>query len=125
MRILWTALFSVIFLGSTITPGWCPQPAEATASGRTNSRTGAANASDDRPRPQLYRSYNEILTRSRWRNLPDRRELAVGHAPPKPSSRQPTKPASMSQATWHRIQAGRSVQPPPSNSAMDRLQGMQ
>jgi hypothetical protein len=43
MRIVWIALFTVIFLGSTMRPGWCPQPAQAMANrSGSNGATGAA-----------------------------------------------------------------------------------
>jgi hypothetical protein len=145
MRTLLTVLFMVIFLGSTIKPGWCPQPAEATASGRYNSRTGAANASDDLRRPlpkpltpkeMTPHQRSGILSREvgagRVKGKEEIRNfIATGDPktppppapPPKPLPA--TKPAGMSQATWARIQATPGWQKQHGNSAMDRLQGMQ
>jgi hypothetical protein len=140
MRILWTALFTVIFLGSTMRLGWCPQPAEATAVyGRSN---GATPFATDPPRPLPPRTLTPKEMRPEQRSSILSREVAAGRVkgkeeirnfiatgdpktpPPPPKPLPATKPTGMSQATWARIQATPGWQKQHGNSAMDRLQGM-
>jgi hypothetical protein len=182
MRTFWTALFSVIFLGSAITPGWCPQPAQATATlSGSNGATGAAVYTHKPPPPPLtpremtqqqrahrlpgeisagrvkgkeeirnfmltgdpQRSPKNMTQQQRANRLPGeisagrvkgkeeiRNFIATGDPktpPPSPpkSTLPATKPASMSQATWARIQATPGWQKQHGNTAMDRLQGTQ
>jgi hypothetical protein len=145
MRIVWIALFTVIFLGSTMRPGWCPQPAQAMAN-RSGSN-GATGAAVYRP-PPPYKPLTPKEMTPHQRSGILSREVGAGRVkgkeeirnfiatgdpktppppPPPPKYAVPaTKPASMSQATWDRIQAARRpAQPATSTSAMDRLQGTQ
>jgi hypothetical protein len=144
MRIVWTALFTVIFLGSTMKLGWCPQPAQATASyGRSNGATPFAT--DPRPLPPRTLTPKEMTPHQRSSILS--REVGAGRVkgkeeirnfiatgdpktpppPPAPPKYQlpATKPGGMSQATWARIQATPGWQRQYGNTAMDRLQGTQ
>jgi hypothetical protein len=122
MRIAPTVFLSVVFLGSAITPGWCPEPARTTSTlSGSNGRIGAAIFVN--PQPKQPDTKTKSMTKSMTPSQrQDRLERSADQA-----TKPPAKPASMSQAKWDRYQAMRSGQQKPTqfgNTAMDRLQGM-
>jgi hypothetical protein len=123
MRIVATALLSVVFLGATINDGWCPQPANLGAyTGGSTGATGAATY--DSPKTPPYPTDPKAMTwTQRMNRLPHERAagrvtneqqarnfLQTGdptrsYTPPPPKTL--TKPPSMSDAQWQQVLATR------------------